>query len=366
MEAKGGRPGQDRRIGRELLGPPADDPLGAGQRDQGLLEVDHPGIEGPRELGLLAGDRAEDRLPPLVEVGIRVVHRGDHDLGRLGEERLRPPEQPAVADGSADDPAEDVAATFVRGQDAVGDQERDRPGVVGDHLVAEALRLEGVRVVAEQLAHPGMDRREQVGVEVARDLLQDAGETLEAEPRVDALERQEHPAARPLVELHEHEVPQLEPARTGLRVVGDALRALRRAPRPRSKWISLHGPHGPGLGHPPEVAVVAGIDVAPDRHPLRRQPDLVAPDRPGHLVVLVGRGGQALGRDAQVAGQEVPGEMDRLALEVVAEAPVAEHLEERVVARRPADLLEVVVLAGDAQARAGSRPPGCSCGSRRR
>ena len=42
--------------------------------------------------------------------------------------------------------------------------------------------------------------------------------------------------------------------------------------------------------------------------------------------------------------------MDRLALEVVAEAPVAEHLEERVVARRPTDLLEVVVLAGDAQA----------------
>ena len=42
--------------------------------------------------------------------------------------------------------------------------------------------------------------------------------------------------------------------------------------------------------------------------------------------------------------------MDRLALEVVAEAPVAEHLEEGVVARRPADLLEVVVLARDAQA----------------
>ena len=42
--------------------------------------------------------------------------------------------------------------------------------------------------------------------------------------------------------------------------------------------------------------------------------------------------------------------MDRLALEVVAEAPVAEHLEERVVAGRAADLLEVVVLAGDPQA----------------
>jgi hypothetical protein len=41
--------------------------------------------------------------------------------------------------------------------------------------------------------------------------------------------------------------------------------------------------------------------------------------------------------------------VDRLALEVVAEAPVAEHLEERVMTRRPADLLEVVVLAGDAE-----------------
>ena len=79
------------------------------------------------------------------------------------------------------------------------------------------------------------------------------------------------------------------------------------------------------------------------------QADLVAPDLSGDLVVLVGRRRQPLGRDAQVLRQEVPGVVDRLALEVVAEAPVAEHLEERVVAGRPADLLEVVVLAGDAQ-----------------
>ena len=52
----------------------------------------------------------------------------------------------------------------------------------------------------------------------------------------------------------------------------------------------------------------------------------------------------------EVAGQEVPRPVDGLALEVVAEAPVAEHLEEGVVARRAPDLLEVVVLAGDAQA----------------
>ena len=92
-------------------------------------------------------------------------------------------------------------------------------------------------------------------------------------------------------------------------------------------------PARPGVGHPPEVVVVAGVDVAPRRHPLGRQADLVAPDGPGDLVVLVGRGGQSIGREAQVLGQELPGPVDRLALEVVAEAPVAEHLEERVVAR---------------------------------
>ncbi len=64
----------------------------------------------------------------------------------------------------------------------------------------------------------------------------------------------------------------------------------------------------------------------------------------------VGRDRQPLAGDPEVAGQEVPGVVDGLALEVVAEAPVAEHLEEGVVARRAADLLEVVVLAGDAQA----------------
>ncbi len=348
VEPEGRLAGEERGIGGQLLGPPADDPLRPGQRDQGLLEVDRPGIEGPGELGLLTGDRPEDRLAPLDQVRIGLPHRLDHDLGRLDQERLGPAEQPAVADGPPDDPAEDVAAAFVRGQDSVGDQEGDRPGVVGDHLVAEALRLEGVRVMAEQLPHPGMDRGEQVGVEVARDLLEDACQPFQAHPRVDAGERQGNPAGRPLVELHEDEVPDLEPARAGLGVVRDAARPLGELGAPIEVDLAAR-PARTRLGHPPEVAVVAGLDVAPDGHPIRRQADLVAPDRPGHLIVLVGRGRQPVGRDRHVDRQEVPGEVDRLALEVIPEAPVAEHLEEGVVAGRPADLLEVVVLAGDAQ-----------------
>src|SRR5688500_10345201 len=105
-----------------------------------------------------------------------------------------------------------------------------------------------------------------------------------------------------------------------------------------------------GVGHPPEVVVVALFHVAPGSHPLGWQADLVAPDGARLLVVLVRRGRQSVARYAICLGEQLPRPVDRLALEVVAEAPVAEHLEERVMARGPADLLEVVVLAGHAQA----------------
>jgi hypothetical protein len=49
-------------------------------------------------------------------------------------------------------------------------------------------------------------------------------------------------------------------------------------------------------------------------------------------------------------GQKFPGPLDRFLLEVIAEAPVAEHLEEGVVVGVLADVVEVVVLAAGADA----------------
>ena len=48
--------------------------------------------------------------------------------------------------------------------------------------------------------------------------------------------------------------------------------------------------------------------------------------------------------------EQLPGQLDRALLEVVAEGEVAEHLEEGVVARGVADVVEVVVLAAGAHA----------------
>ena len=180
-------PGRTGRVGRQVLRPAADDaapPVVDGADGvSGSSTARSAGIERPGELGLLARDRAEDLVPPLDEVRVRLAHDVDDDRRGLGQERLAPPEQPAVPDRAAEDLAQDVAAALVRGQDAVGDEERHRPRVVGDDLVAEPLGLEGVRVVAEQLAHPGVDRREQVRVVVGRDLLEDARQALQAHAR---------------------------------------------------------------------------------------------------------------------------------------------------------------------------------------
>ncbi len=61
------------------------------------------------------------------------------------------------------------------------------------------------------------------------------------------------------------------------------------------------------------------------------------------------------------SGQELPGPVDRLALEVVAEAEIAQHLEERLVERRLADVLDVAgahaFLAGRRALEAGIAQP---------
>ncbi len=57
---------------------------------------------------------------------------------------------------------------------------------------------------------------------------------------------------------------------------------------------------------------------------------------------------------AEIFGDEVPGELNGIGFEVVAEGEVAQHFEERVVAAGVADVFEVVVLAAGADALLGS------------
>src|SRR5215210_8220573 len=108
-------------------------------------------------------------------------------------------------------------------------------------------------------------------------------------------------------------------------MIGDAMRPLRQMGAAVEVDLAAW-PARSGVSHAPEVAVVTDIDVAPDRHALLGHADL-APVLPGFLVVLVRRRAEALPRDLVNLGQQLLRPDDRLALEVIAEAPVAEHLE---------------------------------------
>src|SRR5699024_752347 len=131
--------------------------------------------------------------------------------------------------------------------------------------------------------------------------------------------------------------------------------------------LLVPGPFGDGAGHgvravlgpAVEVPLAAGscrtgLPGVPEdllagqpHHPLRVQTDHLGDVAVGLLVLLPDGEPQPLGVEAEPAlalggGEELPGEVDRAGLEVVAEGEVARHLEEGAVPRGAADVLDVV------------------------
>ena len=70
----------------------------------------------------------------------------------------------------------------------------------------------------------------------------------------------------------------------------------------------------------------------------------------GLVVGGIDRDQQPVLGQAQILGEEVPGEVDGVFLEIIAEGEIAQHLEEGVMAGGIADIVEVVVLAAGAHA----------------
>ena len=194
---------------------------------------------------------------------------------------------------------------------------------------------------------------EQVGVVVVGDALHHRRDALEARARIHGRLRQRRQlAVGRAVELHEHEIPDLDPA-VAVRI-GRARRPSRNA---RAVVIEnlRAGTARTGVAHLPEV-VGAALRLVADAHDLLgRQADHRVPQVVRLVVGLVDRHHEALGIDLERARQEVPAEADRILLEVVAERKIAEHLEEGVVPRRVPDVLQVVVFAARAHATLAAR-----------
>ena len=220
--------------------------------------------------------------------------------------------------------------------------------MVGDDAMRGAVRTVGID--AGEIGAGANEGAEKVDVIIVVYALQDGGDALEPHAGVDRRARQVNPlAARQGLELHEHEIPDLDEA-VAVRV--------RRAGRTARNVLPVivenlrARPAGAGVAHRPEI--VGRRDADDPR--LGESGDL--PPQVERLVVIVIDGdGKLFRRQAEVARQQIPGIFDRVVLEIVAEREVAQHFEKRVVTRGVADIVEVVVLAARADAFLRRRGP---------
>ena len=246
-----------------------------------------------------------------------------------------------VAHGAAHDAAQHIAAAFVGREHAVGDQEARGAQMIGDDARARLVRRIGG--AADVIVDGGDQRAEEVDVVVVVHALQHGGDALEPHAGVDRGARQgEALARRDLLELHEDEVPDLDEA-----VAVGIGRARRPAGDPLAVVVEnlRAGAAGAGIAHRPKIV---GAGNAHD--PGIGEPGDLLPQAERLVVIDIDGHHQPLGRQAEFLGDQVPRQLDRALLEIVAEGEIAEHLEEGVVARGVADIVEVVVLAAGAHA----------------
>ena len=308
-----------------------------------LVEQLEPALERRPKAGLFPADGVDDQLAVLGDRRVRARERRDRRVDHCRGDEVVHAEQVRVTNRAPDDPAQHVTPFLVRRHHTVADENGDRAGVLREDAQRHVAFGAGVAAVAhagEIFGHRDQ-RPHQLGLPHRLDTLQGRETTLDAGTGVDARLRQRNlRTVRERVVLHEHEVPELDVA-----VLVDG-RATSRAELGAHVDEDLRVvPAGPGIGHAPEVRL-----VSEPLDPLDRQPDDVAPDRGGIVVGGVHRDPEQLRIEAPHPRHQLPRPRDRLGLEVVAEAEVPHHLEEREVPVGAADVVEVVVLAAGADA----------------
>ncbi len=305
-------------------------------------------LQGLGELLFLGLQHTFDMRLLLLELREGVAHLGDQRRDDPVEEAALRAQLVAMTARATNDATQHVAASFVGGRHAVGDEEAAGADMVGDHL-ERGLVFVGA---ADGLRRRVQQALEQVDLVVGIDVLQHRADALQAHAGIDARRRQRmHDAVGGAVELHEDVVPDLDVAvavffrRTG-RAAPDVLAMV-------EEYLGA-GTARTGVAHRPEVVggVGCALVVTDAHHALGRHADFLGPDVVGLVIAGVDGDPELLLGQVQplVRGQEFPGVGDGIALEIVAETEVTQHFEEGVMARGVTDIFQVVVLATGAHA----------------
>ena len=307
----------------------------AGKLSQGFRQECTALGQGRTEALFLVFDDTADEVAVFHGLGIDLAHNLDDLVDVVAHERAFDAQQLALHDGTAEQSSQDVAAAFVGGQDAVGDHEGHRTGVVRHdaqcHVVGFAFT---VLAAAQTLAHLD-EAMQHIGIEVALYALHDRGDALQAHAGVDVLLGQGRQGAVFLaVILGEHAVPVLQEAVAV--ATGGAIGAAATHMLALVEVQLGAGTAGAGGAGAPEVVVFAQTGDVAFVH------TQALPDLDGLVIVLEDGEVEPIHGKFQLVHGEVERPLAHLLLEILAEAEVAQHLEEAQMAAVGADDVDVV------------------------
>ena len=320
-----------------------------------LLELVTALGEGLGETVLLGGELGHDGLALLEQIGIEAFVDADDQVGHLGGEACGQAQVHPVTHGATDKATQDVVGAHVAGLHAalgVAQDDGGRAHMVGnDTLGANALLLG--QFVRGQRADALQQRQEELGLIDIGVTVDHADGALDAHAGVDVvlLERLVGPLGR-LVVLHEDVVPNLHVL--AAMTPGAAVRAARGLAGVQEHLGVRAAGAGDARRAPPVVLAPLGEDMALGNALRLPASDgfVVARDA---LFALEDGHVEVLGLQPQLGGEELKAPGNGLLLEVIAQRPVAEHLEEgqvRAVAHR-VDVAGAHALLHVGQAAAG-------------
>ena len=307
-----------------------------------VVENSQAAVDGLGEVLLLHPDDLGDIVLALPQLGVVALVLVDDGVAHLVQEGLVHPQQLTVAGGPAQQAAQHIAPALVGGEHPVADHKGGGADVVGDdpqgHVHTVALAVGGPGELGDLVG----DVHHRVHVKQGGHLLAHAGQALQAHAGVDVLLLELGVVALAVVvELGEDDVPHLD---IPVAVAAHGTAGLAAAPLGAPVVVDL-GAGAAGAGAVlPEVVLLAELEDA-----VLGDADLIPPDGEG---LVVGGGGLIAGKDGGVeplrvqthplgGGQELPGPVDGVVLEVVPEGEVAQHLEISAVAGGLADVLNV-------------------------
>ena len=250
-----------------------------------------------------------------------------------------------MTNGAAQQAAQNVAAALVGRNNAVADHHNGGADVVGDNTQGNIGLVAVAVVLAGDLGNLVGDVAHGVNVEQGANALYHARQTLQTHAGVDVLLLQLRVVAvAVVVELGEYVVPYLHVAVT---VAADGAAGLAAAVLGAAVVVDLRARTARTGAMLPEVVLLAEAEDT-----LRCNADLLVPDLECLVIVNVDGRIQAIrvNADPLRTGQKFPAPVNGLALEVVAEGEVAQHLEEGAVTGGLANVLDIAgadaLLAG--------------------